>query len=71
MPDRRSDLRATEESIIGDAERVKHLESEKADLDPGDPRVDILSEQVERVVDGLAGKAEIQRRLAAEIKSTR
>lgn len=71
MPDRRTDLRATEESIIGDAEHLKHLESEKADLDPGDPRVDLLSERVERVVDGLAEKAKVQRRLAAEIDPPR
>jgi hypothetical protein len=71
MPDRRTDLRATEESIIGDAERLKQLESQKAELDPGDPRVDLLSEQVERVVDGLTGKAAIQRRLAGEIDPAR
>lgn len=71
MPDRRTDLRATEESIIGDAERLKRLEAEKADLDPGDPLVDVLSEHVERVADGITAKAAIQRRLAAEIDPAR
>jgi hypothetical protein len=67
MPDRRTDLRATEDSIIGDAGLLKRLESEKAELEPGDPRVDVLSEHVERVADAITAKAAIQRRLAAEI----
>lgn len=71
MPDRRADLRATEESIINDAEHLKQLEATKAALDPGDPRVDFLSKQVERVVDGLASKAAVQRHLAAEIDAGR
>jgi hypothetical protein len=67
MPDQRTDLRATEDSIIVDAERLKRLETKKAELDAGDPRVDVLSELVERVADGLTAKAAIQRHLAAEI----
>lgn len=69
MPDPRADLRATEDSIIDDAERLKQLESDKAALDPGDPRVDLLSDQVERVVEALTDKAAMQRRLASEIDS--
>jgi hypothetical protein len=69
MPDKRDDLRATEESIIDDAERLRNLESEKAALNPGDPKVDLLSEKVVRIVEGLDDKAAIQRRLSAEIET--
>lgn len=69
MPDRRDDLRATEESIIGDAARLIDVETEKATLDPADPRVDQLSERVVDLVDGLEDKAAIERRLSAEIES--
>jgi hypothetical protein len=71
MPDPREDLRATADSIILDAERLRALEVEKKTLDPADPRVDQLSEQAERVVDGLEDKTAIERRLSEEIEPTR
>jgi hypothetical protein len=69
MPDPREDLRATEESIRRDAEHVKTLEEEKAALDPTDPRVLHLSEQVERVTARLQDKATAERELSEEIQT--
>ncbi|HET9521192.1 MAG TPA: hypothetical protein VFO73_09125 [Candidatus Limnocylindrales bacterium] len=67
MPDPREDLRATADSIIDDADRLRALEVEKKALDPADPRVDQLSEQVERVVDRLEDKTAIERELSEGI----
>jgi hypothetical protein len=68
MRDQRDDLRATEESVHRDAERIQTLEEEKAALDPADPRVDDLSEQVVRVTAGLHDKAVAERELSEEIR---
>jgi hypothetical protein len=68
MPDPREDLRSTQESIRRDADRLKALEDEKAALDPGDPRVDELSEQVGRTTAGLQDKAEAERELSEDIQ---
>jgi hypothetical protein len=67
MPDAREDLRATEESIQRDAEHVMTLEEEKAALDPADPRVVHLSEQVEGIAARLQDKAAAERELSEEI----
>jgi hypothetical protein len=69
MSDPRQDLRSTAESIRRDAERVKTLEDEKAALDPDDPRVAELSEQIERMTAGLEDKATAQRQLSEEIQA--
>jgi hypothetical protein len=71
MPDPREDLRATEESIHGDAERVKDLEEEKWALDPEDPQVQELSEQVERLSASLHDKATAERELSQDIQASR
>ena len=70
MPDPRQDLRATEDSIRRDADHVKTLEEEKAALDPTDPRVVRLSEQVERITARLQDKAAAERELSEEIRAT-
>jgi hypothetical protein len=70
MRDPRDDLRATEESIRRDADHVKSLEEEKAALDPADPRVAGLSEQVERVASALQDKAVAERELSEELRAT-
>jgi hypothetical protein len=67
VPDPREDLRATTDSIIDDADRLRALEVEKKGLDPADPRVDELSEKVERVVDRLGDKAAAERELSEGI----
>ena len=71
MPDPSEDLRATEESIRRDAEHVKNLEEEKEALDPTDPRIAHLSEQVERLAIGLKDKATAERELSDELQTTK
>ena len=70
MSDPEDDLRSTEESIRRDAEQVDRLEGEKASLDPSDPRVEMLSERVEGVAAGLAGKTVAERELSHEIQES-
>jgi hypothetical protein len=67
MPDPREDLRATADSIIDDADRLRALEVEKNALDPADPRVDELSEKAVRVVDRLGDKAAAELELSEGI----
>jgi len=69
MADPQQDLHATVESIRRDAELVKTLEEQKADLDPADPRVVDISERVERIADRLQDKATAERELAEEIQA--
>ena len=70
MPNPRDDLRATEEAIRRDADHVKSLEEEKAALDPADPRIAGLSQQVERVATALQDKAVAERELSEELRAT-
>jgi hypothetical protein len=69
MPDAEHDLRATEESMGRDTQRIETLEGEKSTLDPSDPKVVELSEQVERLATELNGKAAAERALSEEIAS--
>jgi hypothetical protein len=69
MPSQRDDLRATEESIRNDADRLMDLEERKASLDPADERVPELSEQAERVSKELLDKSAAERELAERIQS--
>ncbi len=71
MSDPRQDLRATAESIQRDARQVATLEEQKTELDPNDPRVVHISEQVERLAVGLQDKAVAERELAEEIQAER
>ena len=71
MSDLRGDLESTESSIRSDARRLENLEQEKAELEPTDPRVDVLSEQVEQVANDVRGKAAAERELAAEMTDER
>jgi hypothetical protein len=68
MADPQEDLRSTAESIRRDADRVKTLEDEKTTMDPTDPRVGDLSEQVERLSEGLHAKAVAERDLSDQIR---
>ena len=69
MSNPRDDLRSTEESIRRDAEQVQALEALKSTLEPTDPRVERLSEQIERLATGLQGKAAAERELVEEVQS--
>ena len=64
MDDPRDDLRATQESIRKDTDRLKALEDQKASLDPGDERVPELSDQAERLSKELRDKTAAERDLA-------
>jgi hypothetical protein len=66
MSDPRHDLKALEESIRRDAERVEELESRKAALGPTHPRVGELSRQIERIATQLKQKADVERQLTDE-----
>lgn len=68
MADPQEDLRSTAESIRRDADPVVTLEEGKAALDPADPRVGPLSEQVERLSSGLHAKAVAERDLSDQIR---
>jgi uncharacterized Zn finger protein (UPF0148 family) len=70
MPDQEDDLRATEESIRSDADRLKDLEEQKTSLDPADERVTQLSEQAERVSNELRDKSAAERELAEGIQNS-
>jgi hypothetical protein len=61
------DLRATAESITQDAGRLRALEQEKQQLDPQDPRVAELSEQIHELSVDLQGKAAAERQLSDEV----
>lgn len=71
MSDPRQDLRATAASVHGDAALIKKLEEEKAELDPADPRVDELSDRVERLSRSLRDKAVAEDELSEEIQRER
>ena len=58
------DLKATSDSIRHDAERLAQLEERKSELDPGDPRVDQLSRDVETLIGDIADKGKAERELA-------
>lgn len=69
MSNPRDDLRSTEESILRDAELVRVLEARKAALDPTDPRVEQLSQQIEHLATALLGKTAAERELSKEVKA--
>lgn len=58
------DLKATTDSIRGDAERLAQLEKAKSELDPSDPRVDELSRDVEKLIAEISDKGKAERELA-------
>jgi hypothetical protein len=63
------DLRATSESISADAERLKSIEDEKVRLEPGDPRLEQLAAEAERLAAGLAVKTNAQSDIVEELAS--
>ncbi len=68
MSELEDDLRAITEDLAADAAELHSIEEEKATLDPSDPRVDVLSEEGERVARGIVPKTVAERRLAAEAR---
>jgi methyl-accepting chemotaxis protein len=70
MPSPSDDLRSTIEAIHDDAEEVQDLEEKKAELDPGDPRMVTLSDQVQRVATDLKDLATAERELSEEAQAS-
>jgi hypothetical protein len=68
MSELEDDLRAITEDLAADATELHAIEEEKAGLDPRDPRVDVLSEEGERLARGIVPKTVAERRLAAEAR---
>jgi hypothetical protein len=62
--DRQDDLDATAESLREDAQRITEIEEQKQDLDVGDPRVDALSTEAERLAGQIQHKSRIERQIS-------
>ena len=58
------DLLATSESISADAERLQAIEAHKRELEPGDPRLDNLAMEAERIGQQIAVKTTIETDIA-------
>ena len=65
------DLMATSESISADAERLQAIEAQKRTMEPGDPRLDDLAEEAERIGQELAVKTSIETDIAEDIAGDR
>lgn len=66
MADSEDDLRATAEDIAADAARLTAIETEKASLDVGDPRLKALSEESEAIARELVPKTAAETALVEE-----
>ena len=64
--DRQEDLNATAESLRDDAQRVVEIEDRKQGLEVGDPRVDTLSREAERLAGQIQDKSRIQREISRD-----
>jgi hypothetical protein len=67
MPDDlKSDIQATAENIAADTEALRAIETEKANMDPADPRALDLASQAERLARDIASKTVAERELVTE-----
>lgn len=67
MPDElESDIQATAGDIVADAEVLQGIETEKATIDPADPRALDLATQAERLARGIVSKTVAERELVVE-----
>jgi cysteine sulfinate desulfinase/cysteine desulfurase-like protein len=66
VSEQEDDLRATTEDIAADAREVQAIEEEKSRLEPEDPRMTELSEEVERIARRIVPKTVAERRLVEE-----
>ena len=64
MPEVKDDFQATVDDIAQDARELEQIESEKAGLDPADPRVRPLSARAEEVAERLHHKTLMEQDLA-------
>ncbi len=70
MSELEDDLRATADSIAGDAERLAAIEEEKQGLKVGDPRMVELSAKSDRLALKLVPKTTAELALAKEARPT-
>jgi hypothetical protein len=64
----RDDLKATAESIVTDAERLKEIELRKLDLEPSeDEEVMELATEAEQLAEDISDKARAEKELADEV----
>lgn len=61
---RQDDLAATSGSLQEDAERVARIEEEKRGLSIGDPRLEHLSAEAERIAGDIQRKSRVERNLS-------
>ena len=61
------DLRATNDSVRNDAERLARLEAEKASMRPDDPALDRASEEAVRLGERIAHETRAERQLGSDI----
>ncbi len=66
----RDDLKATAESIVADAERLKQLELRKLDLEPSAEETADLAAEAEKVGQRIADKTRIETDLVEAIAQT-
>ena len=62
------DLKATEDSIRTDAERLADLESSKADLHPDDPQVEQLSAHAAKLAERIERQTQAELQLSRNIE---
>ena len=66
MSNEQDDLKAISEDLVVDAERVVEIETVKARLDVGDPRLPDLAAESERLVRAMVPKTVAERELVEE-----
>jgi TRAP-type mannitol/chloroaromatic compound transport system substrate-binding protein len=69
MTDQRDDLRATEQAIHHDATTIAELEEQKAKLEPTDPKVEQISDQIQEIARSLTDKTAAEQELVDEIQA--
>ena len=61
------DLRSTAQAIRMDIGRLATIEAQKLTLDPGDPQVDVASDEAVRLADRIARETRAERQLSHEL----
>ena len=69
MTNPRDDLKATEQAIHRDATKIAELEEQKASLDPTDPAVEKISDQVQETARSMTDKTAAEQELVEEIQA--
>ena len=65
------DLKATSDSVVSAAERITSLEQEKVELIPDDPRIAVLSAEIERLAATLHHETKVERAIADDLTDGR